>query len=949
MPGRYGPTTRVSDEQAQFYSELEQRAMGSADFRKAASKILNVGKMRPAGGSVDPAAAALGVAADLIVAGADGPLVPDITVDALCTLGLEMPWRGPFIGVAAGLWRAKGCEGPSAQVAQRIAAAVVEAQASAGPRSLAAAIRLLVCMSLPSVGVLNALDVATQLAEWAAAAAASPQHRLAGVLMEAVLEALMVGGDAVEAVRPGTPRECLDAAEAVATATRGGRCHEGSRIERASTASATLDRACVAARACVAMGWRAPSVHRPDLDPRVIEALAGGPTPSAWPPTGVSPEDLELVGPRIGGEDGGEDDDGARAASSSSGASGGRADAELPMVCCFHGLAEPLLAPGAGLASAAALAACGLGTAEGAVACDAPSAWLLQRAVVDCASTHYPLHEDAATEIARMAPTFPVGPLAVDAIVSVLLQRPRPALPSAYLQLLLKQLERADMRGLGCLSRVQHAAHGDKPDASPAGADGRGDGHGDDDEGEAAEAALVFAEPAPPNALRVSDGIATIARVAFRHADRLHPAALSRFADWCAAHSAASSWRWVWGDWAQRVAAPPAASPAQLALWSSATERAFGLQVASRADVLAEAISAEARTALTRAGRMPAAVHARAPADDVTPTPPPRTELDEAEQPRRGLGTAADAVAGTAAAGPGGPSLVSRVLEQVAGAQDPAKLTHAVSGRPDEQLAVAAAIVYHGRARPADVAMLARKYKDSLPTGAAGGAALAEAVASTWAESGIMAELVLLRLVSAGAVSPADALSRVVQPGRMLELWRRAAASSILQLALARLREARDAVMRFVHLFPGAGSHQEPSGDVRAEAGSASPDAPPIVGRSKGLPDLEAALAFASGQWDAAVDAVAVAVGSDTSAASRACGESIIQELLSLSGEGTFGTQPAPWADWFARGTAARVTAALGDAGSAGLAAECLAANSARGWGDTLPRLERDRLAPMPV
>lgn len=1032
MPKSFGPTTRVCPHQAQFYDALEEESLGSAEFRTTAAAVLRVGQLRPANGSVDPVAETLELAAGMCRPGrGEGPepAVSDLAVGALCTLGLEMPWRGPFVATAAGAWRARGCAQVGERIAGRVAEALGQAVADGAPRRLAAAVKLLACMALPACRVVRTLDVANQLADWASEARAHPGHPMAGPLSEALLEALLCCGDAVEAARPGTPRECLDAASAVIDhrdangwAGPGAAGLEGVFVDTPPTSS-TLRRTRDAAEGCVAMGWRAPSTLRPDLDPRVVSALSGGADAVAWPPAGVAADDLAVLGaphsdgPAVGGAAGGAAASGrqlislltsAECSSSSSGAEQAAADADTtkaPAACLFHGLAAPLLAPGVGRASSAALAACGLREAgsggEGssvssaAVAeVDAASALLIQRATVDCAASHYPLHEDAAIEISRLSPAFPVGPLAVDALLATLLQQPRPGLPTAYLHLLVKQLERADIRGLGSIARPQTASG-----RAPLQADGRagsGDSGGipgvddaDEDEGAASEGMLVFVEPTQANGLRVSDGIAMAARVAFKHAGSLHPAALSRLAEWSAAHAASSRWQWLWDEWAPLAVLGSAADApwprqAQFALFASAAERTMSLHAAAFHDVLAASMQPATIDELSRKGCLPRLAAAAVPEGVTAEFVTPPAELDVHVPPAAGLAAAAPALqeAGDAAA------LFCAMMAQVSGLCSPATLASAMRSLPRERHAAAAdalalAVVYQGRGRLADSAALAAKYSPCLEErddGLSPSEQLAKAVGSVWRHCGVMRELVLLRLVSSGAMQSSHAIASVTAQGRMFEPWRRQAVSALLQLALAELREARDAVMRHMYLVPGVGSHSAPdSGAPADEAGhadgpssSSAPEAGgstrpaeasgvPLVGRDKGMPDLKADLARKEERWTQAVLAVCSQVALDVAACaegsadgeptmSALAGLSLVQELLSFGGEGTFGAAPAPWASWFAERTAAVVARGLSPLpGAVAFVAGQVRALASRGWADAFPRLARDKLAPTPV
>lgn len=1030
MPKSFGPTTRVCPQQAQFYGALEEESLGSAAFRSTAAAVLRVGQLRPASGSVDPVAETLELAAGMCRAGsveAPESAVSDLTVGALCTLGLEMPWRGPFVATAAGAWRAHGCAQVGERIASRVAEALGQAVADGAPRRLAAAVKLLACMALPACRVVRTLDVANQLADWASEARAQPGHPMAGPLSEALLEALLSCGDAVEAARPGTPRECLDAASAVIEhrgsngwAGPGAAGLEGMFLD-ADPASSTLRRTRDAAESCVALGWRAPSTLRPDLDPRVVSALSGGAEAVSWPPSGVSAEDLAILGaPQPASSATGTAAAGtpvcgrqllsllasAGPTSSSSGLDQGVADAETaraPASCLFHGLAAPLLAPGVGRASAAALAACGLrasgsesdsssGSAAAGAEVDVASALLIQRATVDCAVSHYPLHEDAAIEISRLSPAFPVGPLAVDALLATLLQQPRPGLPTAYLHLLVKQLERADMRGLGSIARPQ-AASGHVP-LHAAGRAASGDSEGipgvddaDEDEGAASEGMLVFVEPTPANGLRVSDGIAMAARVAFKHAGSLHPSALSRLAEWSAAHAASSRWQWLWDEWAPLAIAGSTAGAswsqeAQAALFASAAERTMSLHAAAFHDVLAASMQPETVEALSQAGCLPTVATAAVPegVSDAFATPP--AELDVGVPPAAGLPAAAPAL--KEAADPA--ALFVAMMTQVAGLSSPVGLGAAMRDLPDERQAAAAdalslAIVFQGRGRLADAAALAAKYGSCLEARGdrkSPSEQLAQAVGSVWRRCGTMRELVLLRLVSSGAMQARHAIASVTAQGRMFEPWRRQTVSALLQLSLAELRESRDAVMRHMHLVPGVGSHSAPDrgapADEASQASSSSAREPeaaarpagtddvPLVGRDKGLADLTSDLAVKEDLWAQAVlaacghvarDVTACAEGSaaaDEPTMSAMAGVSLLQELLSFGGEGTFGVAPAPWAAWFAERTAATVVRGLSPLpGADAFVAGQLRALASRGWADAFPRLARDKLAPTPV
>lgn len=1018
-------------------------------------------------------------------------------MDCVVTLALEMPWRAGFIAVAAGVWKGAGCAGVGPALADRIARAFVAACKDEAPRRIAAVVRFLVFLGLPSTNVLEPLDTASQLAEWARACAASPGHRLSGVVMEAILEALMVCGDAVNAARPGTPRECLDAAESVASfwaPTAMGKpaagCASSPFLPSLADLSwsSSLHRACGAAKACASGGWRSLSAHRPDLDPRAAQAMAGGAPSQAWPPATITADEL-LVGlmpePEVSaaarplshagcGTNLG--DAALLALATSTAARVGRGD--LPLRCCFQSLASPLLVPGSAVATPAALAAVGIRAVDGAGAagtggkesttaassapilasaadgaastetvslCDVPSALLVQRAVLDCACTHYPLHEDAAIEISRLAGSCAVGGLAVDALVGCLLQQPRSPLPSGYLMLLLKQLERADMRGLGAVAAAEGGQAGASGDTSLSGAaaaaapptaaaSGQSDdgGHGDeddeDDEGAAGEARLLFFCASPPGALRVSDGIATVARVLFKRSAELHPASASRFCEWCAWHAAASGWRWLWDEWAVQAARRPSLAP----LLSHALQRTLALERADFADVLGMSMAAETAASLRECGLLPVVAQpgplGQYGAASLANFPPPATELDSglvgpSRPPPRGQEALLASLRESLSSGhPAIPpaAAFAAVLPCVHGLVLPGALAEILINTPADCAAtllqaMAAACVFHGRARLTDCHVLVAAYRPCLLAlaasassegAAAPGAgtgpgaasqALATAVVSCWESCGQMCELVLCRLVAGGLVQAEHAVAAVLRPESLHQLWRGPAAMAVVLVCLSELREARDAVMRFVHLVPGVGDAQSPeatneaaaTGDSRpssssskgqhegdssepasspAKSGSSSSSSsssstggtggtpapaglepPPLVGRAKPLEHRRAALESAQARWASVLRRLGSLLGAVVAddKAEKLHLLSLVRTVLSLAGDGTFGRHARPWSRWFAHDSAASLTEA--NPSTAAMVAAMLDSLECMGWADMAPRLDRDAFAPMPV
>jgi hypothetical protein len=933
MSKSFGPTTRVSRQQHDFFEFVRDEVrLPSRESTDLVSLVLSIGKARSASGSSDLAMEAVATAARLesrASGGESGGVLAardQLVVTSLLSLVEEMPWRAAHAAVVVGLWHARGNRSMAQAVVSELAVRLDKAREAGSARQVSSLVSFFTALAMPSVGVLSAVDAGNQLKSWAAEARSAQS----ATACEAVLQALLWFGDSVDRALPGCVRECLELARQI----------QPKRIIRECAAIpgrfvSTLDRACSALEHAVTSGWNVAAQQRPDRDPRVAVDLGAEVECVSWPPAGVAVVPLCAASSVI---DSVSSSSSARDISLLSADLGEESPAE-PDRDIFPCLATPLLAPAAGVGSLRALSAVGLASSgsgsseDGELLCDEASAYLVQRWVLDCALFFYPLHEEAALEIAQFPLPFPVGPLAVDALICAYIQVPRASLPPGYLALLLKQLERADARGFGC--SLVSSAQAEEEDA--------------DDEGEAAEAAIVVAASAEPYALRLSDAIATCGRLVFKHAARIQPWALARFADLVAVHSSASGWHWLWDEWASVLGSSGGGDGAQRALVRVALDRTMLLMGDTNwRDCVASAMQPGTQDALNRLGIPVRVPLARAPdgRDPLVGTEP--TELAADAPPTTGLEPAKAAMDRAHATGDLAGAFAA-LLPQVAGRREGRELA---SESPVVQEALARAVVFVGRQRLADVSTLVSGASDALQLGTAQGRArLAKAVMDTWQESGPMCELMFCRLVADGMVEPAEALHALYNAARG-ELWVLLAVSAVLRLALSRRREARDALLRFLYLIPGVAPHEggldvAPVDEVRL--GPAEADEPPLVGRAQPLEALREAHEAAERQWDACVALLGRSVGealergeADSFGARVAL--SSLHECLSLPGDGTFAQQARGFSPAFSEHN---VRVVGGDERVGRVARLMVEDLSTWKWGDARGRLVRDAHTPL--